>query len=168
MSPAVGEKILQKHNRTESLGRGGVWQEKYKCKRMEAGKRETVMELWTCKVPERSSRRYRAAGRQGWVRRNWDFSPRGWSFGWRVRLPMQETTVWTLDREDPLEKEMTTHSSILAREALEKCDHIFPREISPCWWSDFTGAGGEGWALGTCWAVSRMLLVEPKAEVVGV
>ena len=63
---------------------------------------------------------------------------------------------------------MTTHSSILAREALEKCDHIFPREISPCWWSDFTGAGGEGWALGTCWAVSRMLLVEPKAEVVGV
>ena len=64
----------------ESLGGGGVWQEKYKCKRMEAGKRETIMELWTCKVPERTSRRYRAAGRQGWVRRNWDFTPQGWSF----------------------------------------------------------------------------------------
>ena len=64
----------------ESLGGGGVWQEKYKCKCMEAGKRETIMELWTCKVPERTSRRYRAAGRQGWVRRNWDFTPQGWSF----------------------------------------------------------------------------------------
>ena len=28
--------------------------------------------------------------------------------------PMQETWVWSLDREDPLEKEMVTHSSILA------------------------------------------------------
>ena len=28
--------------------------------------------------------------------------------------PMQETRVWSLDREDPLEKEMATHSSILA------------------------------------------------------
>ena len=27
---------------------------------------------------------------------------------------MQETRVWSLDREDPLEKEMATHSSILA------------------------------------------------------
>ena len=26
----------------------------------------------------------------------------------------QETWVWSLDREDPLEKEMATHSSILA------------------------------------------------------
>ena len=26
---------------------------------------------------------------------------------------MQETRVWSLDREDPLEKEMATHSSIL-------------------------------------------------------
>ena len=36
---------------------------------------------------------------------------------WRIRLPlqeMQETQVWSLDREDPLEKEMATHSSILA------------------------------------------------------
>ena len=28
--------------------------------------------------------------------------------------PMQETWVWSLGREDPLEKEMATHSSILA------------------------------------------------------
>ena len=33
--------------------------------------------------------------------------------GWRVQLPMQEM-AWSLDREDPLEKEMATHSSILA------------------------------------------------------
>ena len=30
--------------------------------------------------------------------------------------PMQETRVWSLIQEDPLEKEMTTHSSILAWE----------------------------------------------------
>ena len=29
---------------------------------------------------------------------------------------MQETQVWSLDSEDPLEKEMATHSSILAWE----------------------------------------------------
>ena len=29
---------------------------------------------------------------------------------------MGETQVWSLDREDPLEKEMATHSSILAWE----------------------------------------------------
>ena len=28
--------------------------------------------------------------------------------------PMQETQVWSLGWEDPLEKEMTTHSSIIA------------------------------------------------------
>ena len=33
---------------------------------------------------------------------------------WRIRLPVQETEVWSLGREDPLEKEMVTHSSILA------------------------------------------------------
>ena len=31
-------------------------------------------------------------------------------------LPMQETGVQSLGREDPLEKEMATHTSILARE----------------------------------------------------
>ena len=32
----------------------------------------------------------------------------------RIRLPMQETRVQPLGREDPLEKETATHSSILA------------------------------------------------------
>ena len=31
-----------------------------------------------------------------------------------ICLPMQETCVWSLVQEDPLEKEMATHSSILA------------------------------------------------------
>ena len=31
-------------------------------------------------------------------------------------LPMQEVRVWSLGREDPLEKQMETHSSILAWE----------------------------------------------------
>ena len=31
---------------------------------------------------------------------------------------MQEMSVWSLGREDPLEKEMATHSRILAWEAL--------------------------------------------------
>ena len=32
----------------------------------------------------------------------------------RVRLPMQETWVWSLGQENPLEKDMAIHSSILA------------------------------------------------------
>ena len=32
----------------------------------------------------------------------------------RICLPMQEMWVQSLDQEDPLEKEMATHSSILA------------------------------------------------------
>ena len=35
---------------------------------------------------------------------------------WRTHLPMQETWVRSLGQEDPLEKEMVTHSSILAWE----------------------------------------------------
>ena len=35
---------------------------------------------------------------------------------WRNCLPVLETRVWSLGWEDPLEKEMTTHSSILAWE----------------------------------------------------
>ena len=31
---------------------------------------------------------------------------------------VQETWVWTLGQEDPLEKEMETHSSILAQKVL--------------------------------------------------
>ena len=34
----------------------------------------------------------------------------------RISLPMQETWVQSLGRDDPLEKEMTTHSSIFALE----------------------------------------------------
>ena len=34
--------------------------------------------------------------------------------GLRIRLPIQEIWVRFLDQEDPLEKEMATHSSILA------------------------------------------------------
>ena len=34
----------------------------------------------------------------------------------RIRLPMRETQVQSLGREDPLEKEMAVHSSILAWE----------------------------------------------------
>ena len=33
---------------------------------------------------------------------------------YRIHLPMQETQVQSLGREDPLEKEMATHSSTLA------------------------------------------------------
>ena len=33
-----------------------------------------------------------------------------------IHLPMQETWVWSLSQKDPLEKEMATHSSILAWE----------------------------------------------------
>ena len=34
----------------------------------------------------------------------------------RIGLPMRETWVQSLGREDPMEKEMATRSSILARE----------------------------------------------------
>ena len=30
-----------------------------------------------------------------------------------IRLPMHETGIWSLGREDPLEKKIATHSSIL-------------------------------------------------------
>ena len=35
---------------------------------------------------------------------------------YRIRLPMQETQVRSLDQEDPLEREMATHFSILTWE----------------------------------------------------
>ena len=35
---------------------------------------------------------------------------------YRIRLPMQETRVQSLGQEDPLKKEMATHSSILVWE----------------------------------------------------
>ena len=33
---------------------------------------------------------------------------------WRIHLPVQETRIWSLGGEDPLEKEMATHSNIAA------------------------------------------------------
>ena len=33
----------------------------------------------------------------------------------RIHLPMQEMQVWSLGQEEPMEKELATHSSILAR-----------------------------------------------------
>ena len=37
-----------------------------------------------------------------------------WFSGWDSKLPMQKTQVWSLSREDPLKKGMTTHSNILS------------------------------------------------------
>ena len=42
----------------------------------------------------------------------------------RTHLPVQETLVWSLGQDDPLEKEMATHSSILAWE--------IPQTEEPC------------------------------------
>ena len=46
--------------------------------------------------------------------------PSGWAFQvalWqRIHVPMQETRVWSLGGEEPLEKKMAIHSSILAWE----------------------------------------------------
>ena len=39
-----------------------------------------------------------------------------WLGGKEMYLPMQEMGVQSLGREDPLEKEMTTHSNVLAWE----------------------------------------------------
>ena len=53
-----------------------------------------------------------------WKRKNRDTQrtlgfPR-WFNGKRISLPMQEMGIQSLSQEDPLEKEMATHSSILA------------------------------------------------------
>ena len=47
---------------------------------------------------------------QGYIRAS------SWLSWERICLVMQETQVRSLHQEDPLEKEMATHSSILARE----------------------------------------------------
>ena len=39
-----------------------------------------------------------------------------WLRWYKIHLPMQETWVWSPGQEDPLEKEMATHSRILAWE----------------------------------------------------
>ena len=45
---------------------------------------------------------------------------------------MQETRVRSLGWEDPLEKEMTTHSSILAKMLLEISGEITPERMNGC------------------------------------
>ena len=42
--------------------------------------------------------------------------PPRWHSGKRICLPMQETRIQSLGQEDPLEKEMATHSGFLAFE----------------------------------------------------
>ena len=48
---------------------------------------------------------------------------------------MQETWVWSLDREDPLEKKMATHSSILACILVYSCIFLY---ILVCMYSILT------------------------------
>ena len=50
---------------------------------------------------------------------------------WRIRLPVLETQLQSLDWEDPLEKEMATHSSILAWEIprTEEPGRLQPMEL---------------------------------------
>ena len=72
----------------------------------------------------------------------------------KIHLPMQETRVWSLGWEDPLEKEMASHSSVIAWEipwtdepgysprGLERVGHDLvtkqPRHYY-CYYSNFTG-----------------------------
>ena len=52
-----------------------------------------------------------------WTELNWTESTGlCWWLSGRVHLPMQETQIWFLCWEDPLEKEIAAHSSILAWE----------------------------------------------------
>ena len=52
------------------------------------------------------------AGHGGWASHLYHFS--GGSDGKKNQPAMQQTRVWPLGQDDPLEKEMATHSSILA------------------------------------------------------
>ena len=58
----------------------------------------------------------------------------------KICLPIQETQVQSLDQEDPLEKEVATHSSISCLENLmdlvyyfQKFSHVPMVEISNIW-----------------------------------
>ena len=57
-----------------------------------------------------------------------------------MRLPMQETWVQSLGWEDPLEKEMATHSSILAWEIPWTWEQATVHGVTKSWTllSDFT------------------------------
>ena len=75
---------------------------------------------------------------------------------------MQETWVWSLGQEDPLEKQMATHSSILAWEIL---------------WTDFlwTEEPGGLWSMGSqrvrhIWATKQqtyIYLLRPSSHTLG-
>ena len=58
---------------------------------------------------------FKSLSTEMWKSNHWGFP--GGANGRRIRLPMQKMPkmwVWSLGRDDPLEKEMATHSSILA------------------------------------------------------
>ena len=63
-----------------------------------------------------SSSKFRKAQRR--EKKSWFFNLTSWTTAslvaqqYRIHLPMQETLVWSLGGEHPLEKEMATHSSI--------------------------------------------------------
>ena len=49
----------------------------------------------------------------------------------RICLPAQETRVWSLDGDDPLEEEMATHSRVLAREIPRTEEPGGPQSMGP-------------------------------------
>ena len=53
-----------------------------------------------------------------WIQVSYQFSSSGGSAVKKIHLPAQETWVWSLGWEDPLEEEMAAHSSIIAWEIL--------------------------------------------------
>ena len=55
---------------------------------------------------------------------------------YRIRLPMQESWVWSLSREDPLEEGMATHSSILTWEIpwTEEPGRLQSMRSQRVWW----------------------------------
>ena len=59
----------------------------------------------------------------------------------KTHLPVQETRVQSLGREDPLEKEMETHSSILAWDTLWREE--------PAWWATVHGVAKNWTGLST-------------------
>ena len=60
----------------------------------------------------------------------------------RIHLPMQETQVWSLGQEDPLEEEMATYCSILVWEITQ---------TEGVWWAVVHGVEKESHNLVTKW-----------------
>ena len=77
------------------------------------------------------------------------------------RLPaMRETQVWFLGREDPMEKEMTIHSSTLAwkipwTEEPDRLQSMGSQRVGHDWATSLThrmlGAGARGWSKEMIW-----------------